>query len=310
MPPSVTIFGFGAQGRAQALNALASGLKVRVHLRPHSPRIQEAKGDGLEVVADPKQAAAEASTAVVLLPDSAQPEFYETFLRPHLPKGAALVFAHGFNIHFKQIVPRPDLDCLLAAPCLAGSALRENFLNKEEVPILTAVHQDATDRAYRQVEEYAGAIGGERTKILPTTFKEETETDLFAEQAVICGGINALVKAAFETLVKAGYSPEIAYYSCLKEIKGTTAENLYRHGIQGFRRRISQTALYGDLTRGPRVINDQTAQEMKKILDEICSGKFTKELMTEKNAGWPNLNKRMEEEAAHPIEKVRAKIEK
>lgn len=310
MPPSITIFGFGAQGHAQALNALDSGWPTEVYLRPASPKIQEAKASQLEVLTDPKRAAAQAPIAVLLIPDAAQPEFYKNYLEPNLPKGASLIFAHGFNIHFKQIVPRPDLNCLLVAPAMAGTALRANYLNKEEVPILTAVHHDADDTAYRLVEDYAGAIGGKKVKLFPTTFKEETETDLFAEQVVVCGGINALVKRAFETLVNAGYNPEVAYYSCLKEIKGTTAENLYRYGIQGFRQKISQTALYGDLTRGPRIISDQTAKVMQAILDEIHSGKFTEELLAEKERNWPTLQQRMKEENGHLIEKVRMKIEK
>lgn len=310
MPLSATIFGFGAQGQAQALNAKQSGLKVGVYLRPASPKIQEARNGGLEILIDAQKAAAQAQIAVLLIPDAAQPEFYQACLEPHLPKGASLIFAHGFNIHFKQIVPRPDLNCLLVAPAMAGTALRENYLNHEEVPILTAVHHDADDTAYRLVEDYAGAIGGKKVKLFPTTFKEETETDLFAEQVVVCGGINALVKRAFETLVKAGYNPEVAYYSCLKEIKGTTAENLYRYGIQGFRKRISQTALYGDLTRGPRIINENTAQEMQTILDEICSGQFAEELLAEKKNGWPTLQKEMKEANDHPIEKVRAKVDR
>lgn len=310
MLPPITLFGYGAQGRAQALNARDSGLMVQIYLRAESPRLQETKQEGFKVLTDAKQAASEARLAVLLLPDTAQADFWEDYLKPNLPKGAALIFAHGFNIHFKQIMPRTDLNCLLVAPGMAGTALRENYLNKEVVPILTAVHHDATDEAYRIVEDYAGAIGGKKTKLLPTTFKEETETDLFAEQVVVCGGINALVKMAFETLVAAGYSPEIAYYSCLKEIKGTTAENLYRYGIQGFRKRISQTALYGDLTRGPRIINKETAQTMQKILAEICTGQFTEELLAEKNSGWPVLKERLAEENKHRIEQVRERIDK
>lgn len=306
----ITIFGFGSQGRAQALNARDNGWKVRVYLRPESRRIEEAQKEKLEVVTDPVRAAGTAQIAVLLLPDTAQPEFWEKFLKPNLPKGAALVFAHGFNIHFKQITPRADLDCLLVAPSIAGTGLRQNYLEQEVVPILTAVHQDVTDMGYRLVEDIAGAIGGKKVKLFPTTFKEETETDLFAEQVVLCGGINALIKTAFETLVSAGYNPEIVYYSCLKELKATSAENLYRYGIQGMREKISQTALYGDLTRGPRIINETTAVTMKKILDEICSGKFKDELLAEKNSGWPTLKNRLAEEGKHFIEETRKKLER
>lgn len=310
MEKAVTLFGFGSQGRAQALNLRESGFRVSVYLRPESRHSEEAKKEGLYVVTEPKKIAEATRIAVLLLPDTAQPEFWKTFLEPYLPKGSALIFAHGFNIHFKQIIPRADIDCLLVAPSIAGTGLRENYLNKEVVPILTAVAQDATNMAYRLVEDYASAIGGENVKVFPTTFKEETETDLFAEQAVICGGINALIKTAFETLVEAGYNPEIVYYSCLKELKATSAENLYKYGIQGLRERISQTALYGDLTRGPRIINKETARTMRAILDEICSGKFKEELCAEKNSGWPTLKKRLAEENGHRIEQVRKRIDK
>ncbi len=308
MEKEVTILGFGSQGKAQALNLRDSGFRVSVYLRPESRRLEEAKKEGLNVLTDAAEASRKARIAVFLLPDTAQPEFWKTFLEPNLPKGAALIFAHGFNIHFKQIVPRSDIDCLLVAPSMPGTALRENYLKKEVVPILTAVAQDATDRAYRLVEDYAGAIGGRNIKIFPTTFKEETETDLFAEQAVVCGGVSALIKAAFETLVEANYDPAIAYYSCLKEVKAI-ADNLYQYGIQGMRERISQTALYGDLTRGPRIINKETAKTMRKILEEICSGEFKEELLAEKNSGWPTLKKRLAEEEKHVIEEVRKKLE-
>lgn len=307
---NITIFGFGSQGRAQALNAKDSGWEVNVYLRPNSAHLGEAKQEGFEVLTDPIAAAHQAQLAVLLLPDAAQGEFYKIYLEPHLPKGASLIFAHGFNIHFKQIKPRPDLNCVLVAPAMAGTGLRENYLNQEVVPILTAVHQNATNEAYRLVEDYAAAIGGKKVKLFPTTFKEETETDLFAEQVVLCGGINALIKMAFETLVKAGYNPEIVYYSCLKELKATTAENLYRYGIQGFRSHISQTALYGDLTRGPRIINDEVAKTLRMILHEICSGKFTEELLMEKKRGWPTLKQKMNEADHHVIERVRKKVDK
>ncbi|MDZ4224276.1 MAG: ketol-acid reductoisomerase, partial [bacterium] len=205
--------------------------------------------------------------------------------------------------------PRPDLDCLLVAPSLQGDALRQHYINKEPVPILTAVAQDANDRAYRLVEDLAGAIGGKNMKVFPTSFKEETETDLFAEQAVLCGGMNALVKAGFDTLAAAGYNPNIAYYSCLKELKAM-ADGLYKYGIQGLRQRISGTARYGDLTRGPRLIDEKVRQTMQTILGEICSGKFTEELLQDKSAGWPKLNRRNEEEKKHLIEEIRTKIEK
>lgn len=309
MEQKLTIFGFGSQGKAQALNARDSGWKVRVFLRPESKHIPEAEAEKITIFTDPVEAARQTTIAVLLLPDSVQPEFWEKYLKPNLPKGTSLIFAHGFNIHFKQIAPRPDMDCLLVAPSLQGDGLRHNYLQKETVPILTAIAQDATDKAYRLVEDYAGAIGGKNVRIFPSTFKEETETDLFAEQAVLCGGINTLIKTGFDTLVQAGYNPEIAYYCCLKELRAM-AEGLYRHGIQGLRGRISETARYGDLTRGPRIIDEKVHHTMKIVLDEICSGKFTKELLEEKNAGWPTMKRRMAEEENATIETVRKKIEK
>lgn len=283
---AVTIFGFGSQGRAQALNARDSGWKVTVFLRPESQRLKEVqqiaeseKGEFC-IVTDPVTAAREALISVILLPDGAQPEFWRTVLEPNLPKEAALIFAHGFNIHFKQIRPRADIDCLLVAPSLQGDGLRRNYLEKEVVPILTAVAQDATDRAYRLVEDFAGAIGGTQTKIFPSTFKEETETDLFAEQAVLCGGLTELIRAGISTLTEAGYNAEIANVCCLKELKAI-ADAIYLHGIDGLMDRISDTARYGAQTRGPRVITKETRQTMKKILEEICSGKFAEELIEE-----------------------------
>ncbi len=304
----ITFFGFGSQGRAQALNARDSGWKVAVYLRPESKRIAEAQKEKITVITDPKKAAQETDIAVLLLPDTEQPEFYKNFLEPTLPKKAALVFAHGFNIHFKQIMPRSDLDCLLVAPALQGDGLRKNYLEKEPVPILTAIDQDATDRAYRLVEDLAGAIGGEKTHIIPTTFKEETETDLFSEQAISCGGLTGLIKAGFDTMVEAGYNPDIAYFCALKEMKALM-DVIYQHGIQGMRSRISDTARYGDLTRGPRVIDKEAREKMKTILDEIRSGKFKEELLEEKKAGWPVLRRRLAEEENHLIEKVRKKID-
>lgn len=305
----VTLFGFGAQGSAQALNARDSGWKVKVYLRPESTRLAEAKEAGLTVVTDPVRAAKGAMIAVLLLPDAVQPEFWKEYLEPHLPSKASLIFAHGFNIHYKQIIPRSDIDCLLVAPSLHGRAVREHYLQKEPIPILTAVAQDATDFAYRLVEDYAGAIGGKKTHIFPTTFKEETETDLFAEQAVLCGGLTSLIKAGFQTLLDAGYDEKIVYYCCLKELK-VLASLIYDFGIQGFRKRISDTARYGDITRGPRIIDTNTQKRMQLILDEIRSGKFAEELLEEKKAGWPTLKKRWEEEEKSLIEKVRRKIDK
>lgn len=305
---TATIFGFGSQGRAQAFNLRDSGWKMRIFLRETSKRLIDAQKEGFEIIHDPIQAAKQSQVCVLLISDSAQPEIWNSFLKPHLPKGAALIFAHGFNIHFKQIVPRADIDCLLIAPALQGDGLRRHYLEKETVPILTAVAQDATNQAYRLLEDFAKAMGGAKTKIIPTTFKEETETDLFAEQAVLCGGLTALIQAGFETLAHAGYNPEIAYFSCLKELKAMS-DNIYKYGIQGMRCRISETARYGDLTRGPRVIDVTTKNRFKEILREICSGEFTEELLKEKQKDWPTLRQLWEKAETHPIEKIRKKVE-
>lgn len=304
----VTIFGFGVQGRAQALNARDSGWKVTLCVRPESPRLAAIHDEKLNVVTDPATAAKEAAIAVLLIPDSAQPEFYHTVLEPHLPPEASLIFAHGYNIHYKQIAPRKDLDVLMVAPSLHGDALRSDYLGGELVPILTSVEQDVSEQGYRLVEDYARAIGGGKTRILPTTFKEETETDLFAEQAVLCGGMTSLMKAGFQTLVEAGYDKEIAYFCCVRELKAL-ASVIYKEGLFGFRKKISETACYGDLTRGPRVVGDVTRREMKIILEEIVSGTFAKELAAEKEAGFPQMKMWLEAESNHAAEKVRKNLD-
>ena len=302
------VFGFGSQGRAQALNLKDSGWRPIVFLRKESTRKEEVLKAGLELCTNPEEAAKQAELAVILLPDSQQSDFWKTYLSPHLPQGASLCFAHGFNIHYQQISPRKDLDVILAAPSLQGDGLRRAYEQKETVPMLTAIHQDATDRAYRTAEDLALAIGGPKTHILPTTFKEETETDLFAEQAVLCGGVNALVQAGFETLVNAGYSSEVAYYCCVKELKALAAV-LHEQGIGGLRQRISETARYGDITRGPRVIDDHVRKNMKTILQEILGGDFKKELLAEKEKGWPTLQKALTENATSRIEATRKKLD-
>lgn len=305
---AVTVFGFGPQGRAQALNARDSGWDITVCVRPNSPHLAEIKSEKLNIITDPVVATKEATIAVLLIADAAQPEFYHEFLKPHLQPQASLIFAHGYNIHYKQITPRDDIDILMVAPSLHGDALRSDYLSGDIVPILTSVEQDPSEQGYRLVEDFAKAIGGKKTKILATTFKEETETDLFAEQSVLCGGLTSLIKAGFQTLIDAGYNKEIAYFCCVRELKAVT-NVIYREGLYGFRKKISSTACYGDLTRGPRVINEEVQQEMRKILDEITSGTFAKELATEKEAGFPNLKKLMEAEAAHETEKVRIGLE-
>ena len=278
----VVIFGFGAQGKAQALNLKDGGWKVSVYLRPESPRLAEANAAGLNVLTDSIQAAKIAEVAVFLLPDVAQPNFYKNHLEPNLREGSALIFAHGFNIHFKQILPRPDLDILLVAPFLLGDKLRHHYIGGESVNVLTAVEQDSSERGYRIVETYAGAIGGKKTQVIASTFKEETETDLFAEQTVLVGGLLELLKAGANTLLQAGYAKEVVEACCYKELL-PIVEVLDRIGPQALLEKISGTARFGAATRGPRIVDAHVKQTLQTILTEIQSGAFTKELLTAKN---------------------------
>ena len=276
----VVVFGFGAQGRAQALNLKDGGWKVAVYLRPTSRHLAEAKEAGLPVLTDPAEAAKKADIAVLLLPDAEQPNFYKNHLEPNLRKRTSLIFAHGFNIHFKQIVPRPDLDILLAAPFLQGDALRQHYIEKIPVNILVAIEQDGSDRGYRIAETYSKAIGGPATHLIFSTFREETETDLFAEQTILVGGLLELLKAGADTLTEAGYSKEVVE-ACGKELPPITAL-IDRWGPKAFLERISDTARFGAATRGPRIIDTRVKQTLKTILEEIRSGRFTEELLTAK----------------------------
>ncbi len=302
----VAVIGYGIQGRGQALNLRDSGVKVIVSQRPGGPNFDIAKKDGFNPVSA-EEAAKQADVIIILAQDPLQSEIYKKSVEPFLSKGKAIAFSHGFNIHFKQIVPPKNVDVFMVAPKGPGSLVRRLYEEGKGVPCLFAVYQDATKQCKQLALSYAKALGGTRAGVLETTFKEETETDLFGEQAVLCGGTSALVKAGFETLVKAGYQPEIAYFECLHELKLIT-DLIYSTGIQGMRKRVSDTAEYGDLTRGPRVVNKNTQKEMKKILKEIQSGKFSKEFLTDYKKGKKNFEKLRHADDKHPIEVVGAKL--
>ena len=284
----VAVIGYGSQGHAHALNLSESGVDVRVGLREGSSSRAKAGEAGLRVlsVAD---AAAEADLIMVLLPDTEQAKVYETEIAPHLQAGDALFFAHGFNIRFDLISPPADVDVAMVAPKGPGHLVRRTYTEGGGVPSLIAVAQDPTGKAHALALSYAHGIGGTRAGVLDTTFAEETETDLFGEQVVLCGGTTALVKAGFETLVDAGYQPEIAYFECLHELK-LIVDLMYEAGIAGMRYSISDTAQYGDMTRGPRIVNEATRQEMKQILKEIQTGLFAKEWILENKANRPHFN--------------------
>jgi ketol-acid reductoisomerase len=298
----VAIIGYGSQGHAHALNLRDSGVDVRVGLGAGSRSKAKAEGAGLRVL-PVSEAAKEADVVMVLIPDQTQKRVYDAEIAPHMTKGKALLFAHGFNIHFKQIVPSEDVDVLLVAPKGPGHLVRRQYQDGRGIPCLIAVHQDATGQAKALGLAYAKGIGGSRAGVLETTFKEETETDLFGEQAVLCGGASALVKAGYEVLVEAGYQPESAYFECLHELK-LIVDLMYEGGLAWMRHSISDTAEYGDYTRGPRVVTSQTKDEMRRILKEIQSGAFAKEFIVENLVGRPTFEKFREAERAHPIEEV------
>jgi ketol-acid reductoisomerase len=298
----VAIIGYGSQGHAHALNLKDSGVDVRVGLPATSKSRAKAEGAGLRVVT-PKQAAAEADLVMILAPDQTQKKLWEEDIKPGMTKGKALFFAHGFNIHFGQVHPPADIDVALVAPKGPGHMVRRQYQDGRGIPGLVAVHQDATGQAKAIGLAYARGIGCARAGVLETTFKEETETDLFGEQAVLCGGASALVKAGFEVLTEAGYQPESAYFECLHELK-LIVDLMYEGGLAWMRDSISDTAEYGDYTRGPRVVNSQTKDEMRKILKEIQSGAFAKEFIAENETGRKKFDAFREQERQHPIEKV------
>ena len=302
----VAVIGYGSQGHAHALNLKDSGVDVRVGLRPGSSSWAKAEEAGLRVVAI-DQAAKEADLVMILLPDTEQAAVYEAAIGPNLDDGDALFFAHGFNIHFDQISPPPGVDVGMVAPKGPGHLLRRTFTEGGGVPSLVAVSQDASGKARQLALSYAHALGETRAGVLETTFEEETETDLFGEQVVLCGGLTALVTAGFETLVAAGYQPESAYFECLHELK-LIVDLMYEQGISGMRFSISDTAEYGDMTRGPRIIDGSVRAEMGRILEEIRDGRFATEWVAENRAGRPRFNQLRAEGAAHPIEKVGAEL--
>lgn len=304
--PRIIVFGFGAQGSAQALNLRDSGMSVGVFLRPESPRIAPAREAGLLVLTDPQKAAQTADIAVVLLPDGEQPAFYGQLLHRWLPRGALVVFAHGFGIHYRLITPREDLDVALVAPMAQGETVRADFVAGRGVPCLLAVHQDATGKAIGRARAYARGIS-KTGPCIDTTFQEEVESDLFAEQAVLCGGLPELVRAAFDTLIDNGYQESIAYYSCLRELRAIV-RIMDQHGITGMRRRISDTARYGALTRGRRVIDSSVRKHMRVLLEEIRSGAFTQELLADRQAGHPALREAEDRDREHPIEQAHKRL--
>ncbi len=304
----IAIIGYGIQGRGQALNLRDSGLNVIVAELESTQNYKTAKGDKFQPV-NASEAAKEADIIQILTQDHAQAKVYKNAIEPNLKKGNALVFSHGFNIHFKQIMPPKVVDVFMVAPKGPGALVRQQYEEGKGVPCLVAVYQDATGNALKLGLAYAKAIGGTRAGVIETTFKEETETDLFGEQTVLCGGVTSLIKAGFQTLIDAGYQPEIAYFECLHELKLIT-DLIYKVGIQGMRKRVSDTAEYGDLTRGSRVITDQTKNEMRKILKEVQSGKFAKEWIQENEKGRPVFNKLSKADDDILIEKVGRELRK
>jgi ketol-acid reductoisomerase len=302
----VAVIGYGSQGHAHALNLKDSGVDVRVGLNPGSRSRAKAERTGLQVM-DIPEAAAWADVIMVLLPDQSQAEVYREQIAQHLKPGKTLMFAHGFNIHFGFIKPPAGIDVSLVAPKAPGHRVREVFTEGGGTPGLIAVEQDASGKAHDLALSYARAIGCTRAGVYETSFREETETDLFGEQAVLCGGVSALVKAAFDTLVEAGYAPEMAYFECLHELK-LIVDLMYRGGLAYMRYSISDTAEYGDYTAGPRIVTDATRAEMKKLLTEIQNGSFARNWMEENRSGRARFTKMRQQEAAHPIEKVGAEL--
>ena len=298
----VTVIGYGSQGHAHANNLKDSGADVTVGLREGSPSIEKSKSAGL-VVATIADAVAQADVVMVLSPDEHQPDLYKASIEPNLKKNAALGFAHGFNIHYGQIKPRSDLDVFMVAPKGPGHLVRATYCDGQGVPSLIAIHQDVSGKAHDIALSYASANGGGRAGIIETTFREETETDLFGEQAVLCGGLTSLIQNGFEVLVEAGYAPEMAYFECLHEMK-LIVDLIYEGGIANMHYSISNTAEYGDLTRGPRVVDEKSKQEMRKILKEIQNGEFAREFVSENKTGAAVLWTMRRRLAEHQIEQV------
>jgi len=301
----IAIIGYGSQGHAHANNLRDSGMDVRIGLRK-GKSWQKAEAAGFRVL-PVAEATKEADIVMILLPDELQADVYNKEIGPNLKDGAYLAFAHGFNIHFGQIVPRKEINVFMVAPKGPGHLVRSEYLKGSGVPCLLAIHQDPSGDTKEIGLAYASAIGGGKAGIIETTFREETETDLFGEQVVLCGGLTALITAAYETLVEAGYAPEMAYFECLHEVK-LIADLIYEGGIANMRYSISNTAQYGDLTRGPRIINEKVKEEMKKVLKEIQSGQFAREWILECKAGKPVFNALTRQAEKHPIEEVGARL--
>lgn len=303
---TAAVVGYGIQGRGQALNLRDSGVKVLVAARPQSVGWERAERDGFAPV-EASEASAQADVIVLLTQDHLQPKVHTEAIAPHLRQGKALFFSHGFNLHYRQIVPPDKVDVVLVAPKGPGGLLRELYTQGKGLPCLLAVHQDASGSAHRLGLAYAMAIGGTRAGVLETTVKEETETDLFGEQVVLCGGVSELIRAGFETLVAAGYQPEVAYFECCHELK-LIMDLIYKHGIAGMYRRVSDTAEYGGMTRGPRIVDEQVCKEMQSLLKGVQSGEFAREWINENESGRLNYTALGKKEAEHLIEEVGARL--
>ena len=301
----VAILGYGSQGRAHALNLKDSGFDVVVGLRAGGASWPKAEADGLTVM-EPGQAVEGAAIVAFLTPDMVQKRLYESLV-DQIPDGAALLFAHGFAIHFEQVKPRPDLDVVLIAPKGPGGLVRRQYEDGHGVPCLVAVNQDATGHALKLALAYASGIGGARAGVIETTFAEETETDLFGEQAVLCGGATELIVAGFETLVEAGYQPEVAYYEVMHELK-LIVDLLHEGGLRKMHKFISDTAAYGDMVSGPRVVDENSREKMRAVLKDIQDGSFARSWIAENEAGMPEFKRMMSQDLEHPIEKVGANL--
>ena len=303
---TVAVIGYGSQGHAHALNLKDSGVNVVVGLREGSASRAAAEKEGLKVRTVPEAAVA-GDIVMILINDEIQRQVYETDIKPNLSEGNAMAFAHGFNIHFQQVVPTAGVDVFMVAPKGPGHLVRRVYTEGGGVPALLAVYQDATGRAHELGLAYAKGIGGTRGGVIETTFREETETDLFGEQVVLCGGLTELIRAGFDTLVEAGYQPEVAYFECLHEVK-LIVDLIYEGGIANMRSSISDTAEFGDLTRGKRIVTEETRQIMREILSDVQTGKFAREWLMENQVGRPVYSARKRQDEEHLIEKVGAKL--
>ena len=305
---TIAIIGFGSQGHAHAMNLQESGANVVVGLRPGSAHVAKAEAAGIKVVGI-EEAAEAGDIVMILTPDELQADIYKNQIEKHMKPGNVLAFAHGFNIHFNQIIPSKDLDVIMIAPKGPGHTVRSQYVEGKGVPSLIAVYQDASGKAKDYALAYASGIGAGRAGILETTFKEETETDLFGEQAVLCGGVTELMKAGFDTLVEAGYEPEMAYFECIHEMK-LIVDLINEGGFDKMRYSISNTAEYGDYITGPKIVTDETKKAMKKILSDIQDGTFAKDWLAENQVGCPHFNAMRKNEADQPLEKVGSELRK